>query len=55
MLACVHGNIGSGKTTFISNNFDKYVKIFEPLEDWDLYFNKYYKAISKNGNLSLSE
>lgn len=50
MLVCVHGNIGSGKTTYLHNNYNDYIKIEEPLEEWDLYFNKYYKAIEKGEN-----
>lgn len=41
MIICVHGNIGAGKTTYI-NNQSEYIKVTEPLQDWDLYFTKYY-------------
>lgn len=54
MLICVHGNIGSGKTTFLKNNYKDFIKFEENLEEWNIYFKKYYEAMNVKGNLTLS-
>lgn len=41
---CVHGNIGSGKSTYIAQK-EGYIQKHEPIEDWDEYFTKYYNAL----------
>ena len=36
MRVCIHGNIGAGKSTFISRFFPDYEKVPEPVDKWEV-------------------
>ena len=46
-LIAVHGNIGSGKSTYIKNNYGNSIVNLENLDYWKPYFDVYCKLITK--------